>query len=463
MRASSRGAPTGNDALALAAVCMGFFLIQLDATIVNVALPQVQHDLGGSVGDSQWVVDSYTLALACLMLAAGSTADRLGARRVFQCGLVIFVVGSAACAAAWGLGWLVAARAVQGIGAAALLPCSLALIVHQFPDPSARARALGVWGGIGGLGMAAGPALGGVIVQLIGWRAVFVVNLPIGVLTWLAVRRAVSESERRRDRGTDVPGLAAALVALAGITAGFIEAGQRGWSSPVALIALAIGIVAGIGFVRVEAGRAAPMVPLGLFRSRAFGAATGMGFVFNLCLYGALLCLSLYLQQGRHLSALDSGLAILPMTIVVGVGALVSGRFTARAGPRAPMMTGMASGAIGAAVLAVAGNGDGIAPIVVGAAVLGLCSLAMPAMTSVVVGHAPVEHAGVASGILNAARQAGGAVGVAVLGSLLATGADGQPTLRVALTATAAAYLVAVLLAWIATRDRSASNQEPSS
>jgi DHA2 family methylenomycin A resistance protein-like MFS transporter len=423
-------------------------------TIVNVALPSIQREIGGSLAGLQWVIDAYTLALASVMLTAGSAADRIGARRMFTAGLAVFAAGSAACAAAPALGVLIAARAVQGVGASALLPCSLALIVHQFPDPRARARALGVWGGMGSLGVALGPVLGGALVALTGWRAIFVVNVPVCALTMVALRRYVAESPLKPERRTDVAGLVLGILSLAGLTGGFILAGQQGWLSPVPGVLLGAGVLAGLAFVLAERRQAAPMLPLALFRSRDLSAATGVGVLFNLCLYGALICLSLFLQQSRHESALSTGLLILPMSIAVGAGSLASGPLTARLGPRWPMIAGLGLAAAGAALLATAGAGTSLGVVVAGSVILGLCSLAMPAMTAVVVGAAGREHAGVASGILNAARQSGGALGVALLGSLLASSASGGHalSLHVPLAAAAAGYVLAVALAAAAIR-----------
>ena len=444
---------TSNSAIALLSVCLGFFVIQLDVTIVNVALPAIQREIGGSLAGLQWVIDVYTLALASIMLTAGSTADRIGARKVFVLGLTAFAVGSAACAAAPSLGVLIAARVLQGLGASALLPCSLALLVHQFPDPRARARALGVWGGMGSLGVALGPVFGGALVAAAGWRSIFLVNVPICVLTVFLLRRHVTESPLNPERRPDLPGLLLGVVSLAGLTAGFITAGQRGWLSPVPAALFAVGLFAGWLFVRAERRRTSPMLPLGLFRSRSLSGATAVGVIFNLVLYGSLLCLSLFLQQARHQSVLATGLLLLPMSLVVGIGSLASGRLTARFGPRPPILAGLTLAAVGAAVLATAGTTTSLAVIVGGSVLLGLVSLAMPAMTAVVVGAAGPEHAGVASGILNAARQSGGALGVALLGSLLGSGR--ALSLHVPLAVAAGGYLVALALAWIAIRSRS--------
>jgi MFS transporter, DHA2 family, methylenomycin A resistance protein len=442
----------GTPAAALISVCLGFFVIQLDVTVVNVALPAIQHEIGGSLAGLQWVIDAYTLALASVMLTAGSAADRAGARKVFVLGLTAFAVGSAACAAAPTLGVLIAARALQGLGASALLPCSLALLVHQFPDPRARARALGVWGAMGSVGVALGPVLGGALVATAGWRSIFLVNVPVCLLTAAMLRRYVPESPKHPSRRTDVSGLLLGVTTLAGLTAGFITAGQQGWLSPLPGALLAVGLVAGWFFVRAERRQPSPVLPLALFRSRNLSGAAAVGLIFNLVLYGSLLCLSLFLQPSRPASVLATGLLLLPMSLVVGAGSLASGPLTARFGPRPPMIAGLTLAAAGAALLATVGTATSVALIVGGSVLLGLVSLAMPAMTAAVVGATGPEHAGVASGILNAARQSGGALGVALLGSLLGSG-DGQAlNLHVPLLVATAGYLIAVALAWVAIR-----------
>jgi MFS transporter, DHA2 family, methylenomycin A resistance protein len=410
-------------AAALISVCLGFFVIQLDVTIVNVALPAIQREIGGSLAGLQWIVDAYTLALASIMLTAGSAADRAGARKMFMLGLSVFAAGSAACAVAPSLGLLIAARTVQGLGASALLPCSLALLVHQFPDPRQRARALGVWGAMGSLGVALGPVLGGALVAATGWRSIFGVNVPVFLLTVALLRRYVAESPKHPGRRTDVRGLLLGAATLAGLTAAFITAGQQGWLAPLPGALLAAGLIAGAFFLNTERSQPHPLLPLALFRSRNLSGATAVGLIFNLVLYGSLLCLSVYLQQERHEPVLATGLLLLPMSLVVGAGSLASGPLTARFGPRPPMIAGLTLAAAGAALLATARTGTTV--IIVGSVLLGLVSLAMPAMTAAVVGAVSPEHAGVASGILNTARQSGGALGVALLGSLLGS-ARGQ-------------------------------------
>jgi MFS transporter, DHA2 family, methylenomycin A resistance protein len=453
--ASRGGAPKAwvdrRGRLVLVAVCLGFFMIQVDATVVNVALPAIGRELGGSFGGLQWVIDSYTLVLAAAMLGAGSVADRIGVRRLFEIGLIVFTIGSAACAAAPDLIALICARTIQGAGAAALLPCSLALTVHEFPAGRARARALGVWGGFGSLGMVCGPLFGGLAVGLVSWRLVFAINIPAGVLAMKLVRRHVTETARARPGRFDVAGLLLGTIGLGTATGAFIEAGQLGWSAALPTGLLAGAILAGLAFMAAERRAARPLLPLGLLRSRPFTTAVGVGFLFNFCLYGVLFCLAVYLQRTRGQSALDSGLEILPLMVVVTLGALASGRLTARYGPRRPMLAGLGLAGCGAGLLSLVGSATPLATVCLASVGLGLCALAMPAMTSVAVGAVDVDRAGLASGVLNAARQSGGALGVAVLGALLVAGRQ-QPSLAAALPVAAGGYLLAAVLAVVATR-----------
>ena len=294
------GAPPGRPhqaRWALVALCLAFFIVQLDVTVVNVALETIRHDLGGGLGGQQWVVAAYTLVLAAGMLTAGALGDRFGARRLCLIGLVVFAVGSTLCAVAPGMPILIAARLVQGVGAAALLPCSLALIVLQFKDPRERAHALGVWGGIASIGMAAGPVVGGVLIEVSSWRAIFLVNVPVCAVTIALIRLFVIESPRRRERRMDYPGLVLGVVALASVTGGLIEAGQFGWAKPVPLALIVGGLAVGAVFVLLERRRPDPMLPMRIFASRPFSAATTAGGIFNFNLYGALLCVSLFLQE----------------------------------------------------------------------------------------------------------------------------------------------------------------------
>ncbi len=457
----SEAGPLGGH-LSILAVCVGFFVIQIDATAVNVALPSIARGLGASLSHLQWVVDAYTLALAGFMLTAGSVADRLGARRVFSLGMAVFTAGSLACALAPDQLFLVAARVVQGAGAAALLPCSLALIVHRFPDHRKRARALGAWGAAGSAGVAAGPVLGGALVASVGWRAIFLINVPIGLIELWLLGRYVAEAPRRRSQRLDGRGLGLSVVALGSVTAACIEAGSAGWTSPVPVVLFAVGLAAAGAFWFAEHRAAEPMLPPEMFRSRPFSAAVLVGLCFNFSLYGALLCLSIYLQQTRSESALSTGLLLLPMAVLVAVGSVVSGRLTGR-GHRAPMMIGLLVASAGAAVLTTVTATTALSLVVVGTLALGLCSVAMPAMSSLAVGSAPAQRAGLASGVLNTARQSGGALGVAVLGSLLVMSGSGPAhySLALPLGVSAGVLAAAAGVSWLGTRDeRSARRGE---
>ncbi|MFJ9785358.1 MFS transporter [Amycolatopsis sp. NPDC101161] len=408
--------------LALSAVCLGFLMITLDATIVNLALPAIGADFGEpSIAALQWVVDAYTVTLAAFLLTWGAAGDRWGSRRVFEAGVAVFVVASVGCALAGDATWLIAARAVQGAGAAALLPSSLALIVHQFPDARERARALGVWGGMSGVGLAAGPMLGGLAVGLADWRLVFAVNVPVGIVAIVLTRRAVTEPPRQETH-LDFAGQLFGTASLAAFVAGFIEAGHAGWFAPATLALLAGGVVAGAVFVAVEKRVPGPVLPLEILRIRNFAVATGIGGLFNFCLYGTLFCLALFLQRAWSLGALAAGLALVPLTMAVGLNAFFSGRLTGRFGPRVPMVAGALAGLAGAIGFALLPAERALVPFVVVSVVFGCCSLAMPAMTSLAMNSLPGK-AGLAAGVLNASRQTGGAIGVALVGALLpATG-----------------------------------------
>jgi DHA2 family methylenomycin A resistance protein-like MFS transporter len=431
--------------LPLLAVCLGYFMVILDATIVNVALPSIGRDLGGGVSGLQWVIDAYTIAFAGLLLSCGSLGDRLGARRVFDSGLVLFTIASTACALAPSTAVLIGARAVQGIGAAMLVPTSLALLRATYQERVERARAVGAWGAIAGVGAASGPVLGGVLVALFDWRAVFVVNLPVGCLAlWLGHEYLQAPGKPQRG-GTDPVGQLLGVAALTLLTAGLIEGGHAGWTSPAAVLALAAFVPAAIAFVTVESRVREPMLPLTLFRNHSFSGASFVGLAINLGFYGQLFAISLYFQHVRGYSALATGLALLPEGIFVAAASALSGRVTGRVGPRLPMLIGLTLGGAGFAGLAVTGRQTSYlvlaGPLM--AAGFGM-ALTMPAATTAVIEASPARRVGVASGVLNAARQAGGAIGVALLGTLI-SGAF-VPGMHAAMAVSAGSFLLAALV-----------------
>jgi MFS transporter, DHA2 family, methylenomycin A resistance protein len=439
-------------ALGLTAISLGFLMITLDATIVNVALGPIGADLGGALSTAQWIVNGYTLAFAALLLSAGALADRVGLRTGFLVGLAVFGLGSAACACGTSLTTLIVARVLQGAGAAALMPCSLALIAHMFPEPRDRRRALGIWGGVSGIGLAAGPVLGGVLTAALGWRAIFLVNVPIAAAAAELLRRHVEETPQHRHR-LDVPGQILATVALAALTGGFIIAGSQGWAGTATLALLGAGIASAAGFALVERAVEHPMVDPVLFRERTFSIAVALGVIFNFGLYGSIFCLAIDLHRAHGLDALETGLALLPMTVVTGAMAFLSGRLVSRIGEWTPIVVGLTAGAAGALLISLAATA-GVTTLIVSSAPVGVTALAMPAMTAVAMSHVPRDRVGLASGVFNASRQTGGALGVAVLGALLA-GASGYVSLHAAFLAAAGVYVGGIALAltgWWRTR-----------
>ncbi|MHB8296543.1 MAG: MFS transporter [Acidimicrobiales bacterium] len=444
-RCGPAGPPTPG--VVLATLCMAFFMVILDTTIVNVALPAMQTSLHTSVTGLQWVVDGYALVFAALLLGAGSSCDRVGAKAVFVVGLVAFTAGSAWCALAPGLAWLVGGRLIEGLGAAMVLPASLALIAANFAEPARRARAVGVWAAVAGAATAIGPVAGGLLVDTAGWRSIFLVNIPLGMIGLVLAWRYLADTPRRP--GThDLPGQLLAIASLGALTFALVEAGSLGWGSAVVLAAGLGGLALGAGFVRREIKATQPMLPVALFANRTFSGANAVGAVLNFGIYGQVFVLSLYFQHLRGYTALATGLALLPFAAMTVAGPVLVGRLTARVGPRLPMVAGQALAAGGSAVLALAGAHSAYSLLVPGLVALGAgMALTMPSMTAAVVAAAPPGSAGAASGVLNTARQVGGALGVALLGSLVARQAGFLAGLHAGLGLVAAAFAAGAFLA----------------
>ncbi|MER8001636.1 MFS transporter [Streptomyces sp. NPDC095613] len=446
-RSSQAGAPeTNRHATAtLAAAVLGFFVITLDATIVNVALPSIRDALGGGITGLEWVVDAYTLMFAALLLSAGSLSDRIGARRAFAGGLSLFVVASVVCGLAPTLPVLIAARVVQGIGAAVTMPTSMALVRQAFPDPARRARAVGVWAMGGAVAAAAGPVLGGVL-SLASWRMIFWINLPVGILTLLLLSR--TQQSPTRPAPFDWIGQITAILAMGGLTFGAIEAGDAGFTAPQVLLALGIAVAALAAFVTAQAKVAHPMVPLTLFRSPTVVAATGIGFAFMVGFYGLPFLFSLYFQQQHGLSALGAGIAFLPMMLLSAALTPFSARIAERTGPRVPVIAGLTLIAAGSITLALV---PASVPVWASALLLipvGMAGpLVMPPTTALLLEHVPAEQTGTAGGVFNTSRQIGGALAVAVFGALISAPAGFQHGLRVSLVLTAVIALLAALAA----------------
>jgi EmrB/QacA subfamily drug resistance transporter len=385
----------------LAATILGSSLASLDATVVNIALPRIETDLGGGLATVQWTVNAYALALAAFLLLGGSLGDRLGRRRVFLVGVVWFALASAVCAAAPTSGLLIAARALQGVGGALLTPGSLALLEAEFA-PRERAAAIGAWSGFAGVAVAIGPFLGGWLIAAVSWRLIFLINLPLAALVVVVALRHVPES---RAPGTparlDVVGTGLAAVGLTGLVYALTEGPSGGWGRPLVLGALVVGVGALVAFVPVERRRADPLLPLGLFSSAQFSAANGVTLVVYAALGGALFLLPLQLQRVLHYSPTAAGAALLPVTVVLFALSARNGRLATRIGPRLPMTAGPLVAAGGLLILTALRTGPaGVAVLLVGMTVFGLgLSFVVAPLTATVLAAAPPEHAGVASAV----------------------------------------------------------------
>jgi len=407
------------------AASLGFALVILDVTVVNVALERIQATLATNVTGLQWMMNGYTLVFASFLLTAGALGDRLGAKRVFVLGFALFTAASLVCGLAMSIAVLIAGRIAQGLGAALCVPASLSLLNVSFPQAASRARAVSVWAGIGGLAIAAGPVVGGVIVDRLGWPSIFFLNLPLGLLgIWLTLAYAPA-GPKTPERAFDLAGQTLAILALGGITLAFIESGSLGWTHPLVLAGFISFAVAGVLFLLTQARGTDPMLPLSLFRSSAVSASCLSGFAVNFAFYGLMFVLSLFFQAAKGYSPLLTGLAFLPMTALVTVVALISGWVTARFGAKFPMVTGQALAAIGCLALVGIDAGTAYGLIVGPLLAVGVgTALTVPPMTAAVLANADKQRAGIASGVLNAARQTGGVIGVGVFGSLVAGEAD---------------------------------------
>jgi DHA2 family methylenomycin A resistance protein-like MFS transporter len=410
--------------LTIAATSLGFVIIQLDVTIVNVALVRIGANLGATIAGLQWMIDAYTLAFATLLMSGGALGDRSGGRRVLVAGFVVFALASAMCGLARSGAELVAARAVQGLGAALIVPNSLALLNDACADNAAvRARALGLWNAAGGLAVAAGPVVGGLLLAVSGWRGIFLVNLPICALgIWLA--RFIKETPPHAPKTSiDIPGQLCAIVAVLAMTASIIECGASGWRQPVVLAGAAAALAAGLVLIVIERRTPNPMLPLHLFRRPSFSAATCVGFLNNFAYYGLVFILGFYFQTVRHYSTIQTGLAFVPLTGTVTVSNLLGSRLAAKSGPRLPMVLGFAIATFAYAALhGIGADTPYVRMLVPLAAIPFGLGLAIPAMTAALLTSVERRRAGVASAIFTTVRQIGGAVGVAVFGAIVAAG-----------------------------------------
>jgi EmrB/QacA subfamily drug resistance transporter len=441
----------------IAAAVLGSGIALLDGTVVNVALPAIGRDLGGGLTGQQWVLDGYLLTLSALLLTGGAAGDRYGRRRVFIAGLVVFTAASVVCGLAPTVGWLVGARLVQGVGAAALVPGSLALIDAGITDDD-RGRAVGIWAGMSGVTTALGPFIGGWLVDAASWRWVFFLNVPLAVaVVWIAARH-IPESRDPTARGRpDVLGTAAVTVGLSGVIYALIEAPTRGWTFVTATAAVA-GTAALLAFPAIERRAQSPLLPLQLLRSRQFTGANLTTLAVYTAIGGALFLLALQLQQSLHYSALAAGLAMMPMTIIMLIGSPWAGALGQRAGPRLPMTVGPLIAAGGLALMARIVPGATYLGAVLPAVVVfgvGLAITVAP-LTAAVLSAVPDTYAGTASGVNNAIARLAGLLAVAVLpvaaGISAGPGQPLGPGFSVAMMITAAVCLVGAIIAALTVR-----------
>ncbi|MER6342890.1 MFS transporter [Streptomyces sp. NPDC001595] len=407
--------------LVLAICCMSLLIVSLDNTALNVALPAMQDDLGASTSGLQWTIDAYTLVLAALLMLAGSTADRIGRKRVFMAGLVVFTIGSALCSMAPNLEALIAFRMVQAVGGSMLNPVAMSIITNTFTDPRERARAIGVWGAVVGISMAAGPLVGGVLVETVGWRAIFWVNLPVGLTALLLTLRYVPESRAARARRADPVGQALVIALFGALTYAIIEAPEAGFATvlPFAVVAVA----ALLGLLAYEPRRAEPLIDLRFFRSAPFSGATLIAIAAFAALGGFLFLSTLYLQNVRGLDALHAGLWMLPMAVPTFLCAPLSGRLVASRGPRLPLVIAGLAMTTSAVLFAVFEAETSNTGLFVGYALFGVgFGFVNAPITNTAVSGMPRAQAGVAAAVASTSRQLGQTLGVAVVGAVLAAG-----------------------------------------
>jgi MFS transporter, DHA2 family, methylenomycin A resistance protein len=445
--------PSRSVAWIIAASSFAFAVIQLDVTIVNVALSRISADFGATVADLQWVVDAYTLGFAALLLSAGVLADRLGPKRVFVLGFVGFAAASLACGLAPGPGFLNATRAIQGIAAALLVPSSLAILNDTCAhDRRLRARAIGIWTAAGGVAIAAGPVAGGLLLTGLGWRSIFLVNIPICAFGFGLTLRYVPTTQRdeSKSRSFDLAGQVLAIVVLTALVGAVIEARPLGLTHPIVVAGGLLALGAGAAFIAVEARTASPMLPLRFFWLPGFTPAIVFGVLVNWSYYGIIFVLSLYLQSALGYSTVQAGLAFLPLTGTFIASNIASGWMAGRTGSRAPMVLGGLVGALGYALLHGLGGQSTFVEMLPGFVLIPAgIGLAVPAMTTAILSSVDPARSGTASAVLNAARQVGGAIGVAAFGAVVGGVSAEQiiSGLNVAALTAAALLIVATILA----------------
>lgn len=411
----------GRRILILCICCISILMVSLDSTIANVALPSIQRDLHASISGAQWTIDAYLLVLASLLLFAGSTADRIGRKRVFKVGLVVFALGSLLCSIAPSIGWLIVFRMLQAIGGSMLNPVALSIINNTFTDVKERAKAIGAWSGVVGISLAAGPVIGGALVSSVGWQSIFWINIPIGIAALILTTMYVPESKAKKGRRPDAIGQLLVIGFLASLVYGIIEAPERGWGTPLILGCFAASIILFVTLLLYESKRIEPLLELRFFRSAPFSGATIVAICAFIGLGGFLFLNTLYLQDVRRYSALRAGLYLLPMAGAMLISGPVSGYVISRRGPRIPLIIGGVTVALAATLSAFSIGHVSDARLFTSYVLIGIgLGCANAAITNTALSGMPRSQAGVAAATTSTSRQVGQSLGVALLGSVLA-------------------------------------------
>jgi EmrB/QacA subfamily drug resistance transporter len=406
----------------LAAVAFGLFMIMLDNTIVNVALPSIERSLHMSISSLEWIVTAYALTFAALLITGGKLGDLYGRRKMFIAGLVVFTLSSLACGLAPSAGFLIGARAVQGVGAALMNPATLSIITATFP-PKERGQAIGIWAGVSALALAIGPLVGGLIVDNINWHWIFYVNIPVGVIGIIVSRLVITESrDTSHEQSIDLPGLVTSSGALLALSYALIEGNRHGWGSPE-IVGLFVGAAVLLAvFIRLELRQRLPMLDLGLFKIGAFAGANIVAMLVSLGMFGVFFFISLYVQNVLGYSPTKAGAIFLPMTILIILVAPIAGKLSDRVGSRWLMGAGMSILGVSLLLYQRIGLHTGFWSLLPQLVLGGVgMALTMSPMTSAAMASVPVDKAGVGSGVLNSFRQVGGSLGIALMGAILLT------------------------------------------
>jgi len=410
----------------LAICCTSLLVVSMDNTILTVALPSLKREFEASVSALQWTMDAYLLTLASLLLLSGSVADRVGRKPIFGVGLAIFTFGSVLCSLAPGIGWLIAARVLQAVGGSMLNPVAMSIIRSVFTDPAERAKAIGLWGSVFGISLAIGPVVGGVLTEHLGWRSIFWVNVPIGLVAMALTWRFVPNSRAAAPRRLDPVGQVLVILTLVGLIYALIEGPGRGWDSPDVIAGFVLAAVALPVLIAVESRLSEPLIELRLFRRGPFLAAVGVAVMALAAFAAFLFVMTLYLQDGRGYSPVQAGLILLPLAVAVMVSAPLSGRLVARYGPRPSLCIAGAGTAAGAALLLTLSATTPLPVIQVALLVFGIgAGMVNAPVTTTAVSGMPADRSGVAAATATTSRQVGQAIGVAVGGSLVASAALG--------------------------------------